>query len=144
MKKLIVTADDYGMSSAVNRAIDAGAKIGLITSTNVMTNMDYYCEAVKLKELENFCHLRSHFFRQAVPKAYLYCGKRFRGRGYSSDGSPESVPSACLFSDGRDCGVSCQQQKFPPSATSVYSAAQFLLHSRAKVSLQSKMQSEKF
>ena len=60
MKKLIVTADDYGMSSAVNRAIDAGAKIGLITSTNVMTNMDYYREAVKLKELENFS-LGIHF-----------------------------------------------------------------------------------
>lgn len=60
MKKVIVTADDYGMSNAVNRAIDAGAEIGLITSTNVMTNMDFYKEAVKLKELENFS-LGIHF-----------------------------------------------------------------------------------
>ncbi|MBQ7598087.1 MAG: ChbG/HpnK family deacetylase [Clostridia bacterium] len=50
MKKIIVTADDYGMSKAVNSAIDQGIEAGLITSTNVMTNMPYYKEAVKLKE----------------------------------------------------------------------------------------------
>ena len=50
MKKLIITADDYGMSRAVNDAIDAGIDAGLITSTNVMTNMPLYREAVKLKD----------------------------------------------------------------------------------------------
>ena len=49
MKKLIITADDYGMSRAVNDAIDAGIEAGLITSTNVMTNMPLYQEAIKLK-----------------------------------------------------------------------------------------------
>lgn len=49
MKKLIITADDYGMSRAVNDAIDAGIDAGLITSTNVMTNMPFYKEAIKLK-----------------------------------------------------------------------------------------------
>ena len=53
MKKLIITADDYGMSRAVNDAIDAGIAAGLITSTNVMTNMPFYKEAVKLKEIPN-------------------------------------------------------------------------------------------
>ena len=53
MKKLIITADDYGMSRAVNDAIDAGIAAGLITSTNVMTNMPLYEEAVKLKDKEN-------------------------------------------------------------------------------------------
>lgn len=53
MKKLIITADDYGMSRAVNDAIDAGIAAGLITSTNVMTNMPYYKEAAKLKEISN-------------------------------------------------------------------------------------------
>ena len=52
MKKLIITADDYGMSRAVNDAIDAGIEAGLITSTNVMTNMPLYKEALKLKDLE--------------------------------------------------------------------------------------------
>ncbi|MBR6632985.1 MAG: ChbG/HpnK family deacetylase [Clostridia bacterium] len=52
MKKLIITADDYGMSKAVNEAIDAGIDAGLITSTNVMTNMPLYKDAVKLKSKE--------------------------------------------------------------------------------------------
>ena len=51
MKQLIVTADDYGMSKGVNEAIDAGISCGLITSTNVMTNMEYYREAEKLCKL---------------------------------------------------------------------------------------------
>ena len=53
MKKLIVTADDYGMSIAVNRAIDAGIEAGLITSTNVMPNMPFFEEAIKLKNYKN-------------------------------------------------------------------------------------------
>lgn len=52
MKKLIVTADDYGMSRGVNDAIDAGVSCGLITSTNVMTNMEYYREAEKLRSTD--------------------------------------------------------------------------------------------
>lgn len=41
------------MSRAVNDAIDAGIKAGLITTTNVMVNMPYHKEAVKLKDNEN-------------------------------------------------------------------------------------------
>lgn len=48
MKKLIITADDYGMSRAVNEAIEAGIETGVITSTNVMTNMPYYKDGVRL------------------------------------------------------------------------------------------------
>ncbi len=53
MKKLIITADDYGMSRGVNDAIEAGIDAGLITSTNVMTNMPFYKEAIKLKNNPN-------------------------------------------------------------------------------------------
>ena len=49
MKQLIITADDYGMSRAVNDAIEAGINAGIITSTNVMTNMPLYEEAKGLK-----------------------------------------------------------------------------------------------
>lgn len=55
MKRLIITADDYGMSRAVNDAIDAGISAGLITSTNVMTNMPFYKEALKLKCKKGVC-----------------------------------------------------------------------------------------
>lgn len=53
MNKLIISADDYGMSQAVNEAIDEGVEVGLITSTNVMTNMPFYKEASKLKANHN-------------------------------------------------------------------------------------------
>ena len=49
MKQLIITADDYGMSRAVNDAIEAGMAAGIITTTNVMTNMPLYEEAKDLK-----------------------------------------------------------------------------------------------
>lgn len=48
MKELIITADDYGMSPAVNKAIEEGINAGLITSTNVMTDMPYYKQAAGL------------------------------------------------------------------------------------------------
>lgn len=48
MKKLIVTADDYGMSPAVNRAIEEGVAAGLITATNVMMNMPFCGDAFHL------------------------------------------------------------------------------------------------
>ena len=41
MKQLIITADDYGMSQAVNQAIQEGIENGIITSTNVMMNMPF-------------------------------------------------------------------------------------------------------
>lgn len=49
MKQLIITADDYGMSKAVNEAIETGMAAGIITSTNVMTNMPYFQDAKSLK-----------------------------------------------------------------------------------------------
>ena len=49
MKKLIITADDYGMSPAVNQAIEEGIDAGLITSTNVMMNMPVCGVAARLK-----------------------------------------------------------------------------------------------
>ena len=48
MRKCVITADDYGMSPAVNRAIEQGIALGLITSTNVMTNMPYYKDIASL------------------------------------------------------------------------------------------------
>ncbi len=76
MKKLIITADDYGMSRAVNDAIDAGISAGLITSTNVMTNMPLYEEAMKLKDM-NGVSVGLHWV--------LACGKPVL--------SPEKIPS---------------------------------------------------
>ena len=49
MQKLIVTADDYGMCDVVDKAIDAGVENGIITTTNVMMNMESLCNAEKLR-----------------------------------------------------------------------------------------------
>lgn len=49
-RRMIITADDYGMSQAVNRGIDAGIRAGLITSTDVMTNMPFYAEVKRLRD----------------------------------------------------------------------------------------------
>lgn len=50
MKKLIITADDYGMCEDVNKAIEECTAAGIVLSTNVMANMPC-CEATaKLKE----------------------------------------------------------------------------------------------
>ena len=49
MQKIIITADDYGMCDAVDKAIDAGIENGIITTTNVMLNMETLCNATDLK-----------------------------------------------------------------------------------------------
>ncbi len=49
MKQLIITADDYGMSEAVNRAILEGIDNGVITATNVMMNMPLCGDTERLR-----------------------------------------------------------------------------------------------
>lgn len=50
MAQLITTADDYGMCSTVNDAIDACLAAGALKSTCVMTNMPETHAAAKLRE----------------------------------------------------------------------------------------------
>lgn len=45
-RKIIINADDFGMSYEVNEGIKQGIKAGVITSVSVMVNMPYYKEAV--------------------------------------------------------------------------------------------------
>ncbi len=48
MKKLIVNADDFGLTGGVNRAIIEGHTRGLITSATLMANMPAFDDAVRL------------------------------------------------------------------------------------------------
>lgn len=48
MKHLIVNADDFGLTSGVNRAVIEGHCHGIITSTTVMVNMPGFDEAARL------------------------------------------------------------------------------------------------
>ena len=46
MSSLIVNADDLGMSQGTNRAIFLGYDKGVITYSSIMSNADYFKEAV--------------------------------------------------------------------------------------------------
>lgn len=48
MRRLIVNADDFGLTAGVNRAIIDGHTRGMITSTTLMANMPAFDEAVRL------------------------------------------------------------------------------------------------
>lgn len=45
--KLIINADDFGLSKSINDGIISGIKKGCITSTSIMVNMDFAKDAVK-------------------------------------------------------------------------------------------------
>ncbi len=51
--KLIINADDFGISTDVNRAIIQAFEKGLITSSTIMTNMPGFEEAIDLIEKHN-------------------------------------------------------------------------------------------
>lgn len=48
MKQLIVTADDFGYSKYVNKAIIKCFKEGIVTATSFLVNTEYFEESVKL------------------------------------------------------------------------------------------------
>ncbi len=50
IKKFIITADDYGMCEPVNKAIDDCMAAGIITTTNVIVNMEDLAPAATLRE----------------------------------------------------------------------------------------------
>lgn len=47
-KKLIINADDFGISSSVNRAVSRGWTDGILTSASLMVTGDAFIEAVEL------------------------------------------------------------------------------------------------
>ncbi len=61
MQKLIVTADDYGMCDVVDKAIDAGIENGIITTTNVMLNMETLENARDLRQRYPHISVGVHF-----------------------------------------------------------------------------------
>ena len=51
--KVIINADDFGMSRTVNQAIVDGYNNGILTSTCIMANMPSFEDAIrKLKDIE--------------------------------------------------------------------------------------------
>ena len=48
MKQLIITSDDFGLSSGVNRAVEQAWKNGLLTCASIMPGAPAFAEAVKI------------------------------------------------------------------------------------------------
>ena len=48
MKRMIVNADDFGFSEAVNHGILKAMQEGIVTSTSIMANMPGFAHAVQL------------------------------------------------------------------------------------------------
>ena len=61
MRKLIVNADDFGLTSGVNRGITDAHRDGIVSSTTLMANSGAFAEAVEtarsLPELSVGCHV---------------------------------------------------------------------------------------
>jgi len=48
MRQLIITSDDFGLSSGVNRAVEQGWRDGLLTCASIMPGAAAFAEAVKI------------------------------------------------------------------------------------------------
>ncbi len=61
MRRLIINADDYGLTSGVNRAITEAGRRGAITSATIMANAQQFQEAADLAKsvarLKTGCHV---------------------------------------------------------------------------------------
>lgn len=61
MRRLIINADDFGLTSGVNRAIREAGRAGAITSTTMMANSSEFSEAATfardLPKLRTGCHV---------------------------------------------------------------------------------------
>jgi hopanoid biosynthesis associated protein HpnK len=61
LRRLIINADDFGLTSGVNRAIAEGSRVGVITSATLMACAQAFPEAValarNLPQLKTGCHV---------------------------------------------------------------------------------------
>ncbi len=108
MKQLIITADDFGLSSGVNRAVEQAWKNGLLTCASIMPGAAGFDEAVKIARrnpgLQIGLHLTLVQGRGVLPPAEL----------------PELVDAGGCFSDNPvtagfryffDRGLYCQLKR---------------------------------
>ncbi|MFA5422859.1 MAG: ChbG/HpnK family deacetylase [Phycisphaerae bacterium] len=76
-KRLIINADDFGKSPRVNEAVERAHTQGVLTSTTIMTNMDYFEDAVaiarKLPRLGVGVHLNLFAGRPVSREPYVKC-----------------------------------------------------------------------
>ena len=65
MRRLIINADDFGMTRGINRAIVEASQQGIVTSTTLMSTARAFGDAVlQVKSLALFDNFGIHFFTQ--------------------------------------------------------------------------------
>lgn len=101
MKKLIVTADDFGYSAYTNKAIIECFRKGIVTSTSLLVNTKYFNESVKLlkqnKKLDIGIHVNLTEFRPLTKAKTLtendgnFAGKAKWLDGYFKDADKKEI-----------------------------------------------------
>src|SRR5665647_3566533 len=75
MKRLIITSDDFGLSSGVNRAVEQAWRDGLLTGASIMPGGAAFDEAVKIAQrnpdLQIGLHLTLLHGRSVLPPDQL-------------------------------------------------------------------------
>ena len=101
MKQLIVTADDFGYSRQVNKAIIKCFKDGVVTSISLIANTKYFDESIKLlkqnRKLDVGVHINLTEFRPLTrPKTLIgkdrhFVDKNFWFTGYCENADKDEV-----------------------------------------------------
>src|SRR5438874_10915442 len=60
MRRLIINADDFGMTAGVNRAISEAHRAGLVTSATVMENESATADAISIAKQNPSLRTGSH------------------------------------------------------------------------------------
>ena len=60
MKRVVINADDFGLTDGCNKGIIKGIKEGIVSSTTVMINMPYASEGIKMLKDMNFKSVGVH------------------------------------------------------------------------------------
>ena len=61
MKKLIISADDFGLHSSINEAVEKGFQYGLLTSASIIANGPRFSDAVDIAKRNPNLGIGLHF-----------------------------------------------------------------------------------
>jgi hopanoid biosynthesis associated protein HpnK len=108
MKQLIITADDFGLSGGVNRAVEQGWKEGLLTCASIMPGAAAFADAIKIARrnpgLQIGLHLTLVQGRAVLPPAEIPAL-------VDADGNFNDNPVATGFRYFMDRGLYCQLKR---------------------------------
>lgn len=108
MKQLIITSDDFGLSSGVNRAVEQGWRGGLLTCASIMSGAAAFGEAVKIARrnpgLQVGLHLTLVQGRAVLPPGDI-------PGLVDKDGNFSNNPVAAGFRYFMDRGLYCQLKR---------------------------------